>query len=140
MAEFSVFEQLRRRVEQLCRAADDHRSSGRLGAAMLGYKQAFDLLPKPKQNWRWTLDILIGMVDVHLLKHDYGGARTAMSALLECPAAANNAQVHLRHGKLLFEMGDLANARSEFLRAFCQSGRSLFQREDDKYWDWLWQD
>ncbi len=121
------------RIEKLCAEGHQHVGSRRFDAAVLSFKAAFDLLPPPKERWKYTPDILSSITDACFLKGDFDNAHDAIDAAMQCPDAKYDPQVHLRCGKVLYELGRVVEAGSELALAFQAGGKSLFSDEDPKY-------
>jgi tetratricopeptide (TPR) repeat protein len=122
-----------RQVAKLCAEGRVHVVARRFDAAVLSYKAAFDLLPKPKERWRSTSEILASITDACFLKGDFQKARDPLDAVRECSHAALDPAFHLRLGKVLYEMGDIEQAGEELIQAYEQGGEPLFASEDPKY-------
>jgi hypothetical protein len=128
---------LQTRIDQLCAQGDSHADAGRYADALAVYWAAWDLLPEPKLENVAATWILAAVGDANFLSGDFVAGRDNLSTVMHCPGAINIAFLHLRLGQCQHELGELARARDELMRAYLGGGMALFAAEDPKYLECL---
>ncbi|GGA28702.1 hypothetical protein GCM10011384_17680 [Psychrobacillus lasiicapitis] len=54
---------------------------------------------------------------------------------INCPDGIENPFIMLRLGETLYELGDVNKAKDYLLRAYILEGYSIFENEEEKYFD-----
>lgn len=105
--------------------------------AFNGFSSAYALLPQPREKWHATAWILSRMGECYFRAGSFQQAKELFSDLMGCPGTIGNPWLHLRHGEVSFETGDLRRAADELIRAYMGGGKEIFAKEDKKYYEFL---
>jgi len=124
-------------ITDLSEAGNERADAGDLDGALALFRQAWDLVPEPKQDWEAATWILAAIGDVSFLKGDFTKTRDALQFAMHCPDAIGNPFLHLRLGQAQLELGDEDRAADELMRAFMGAGHEIFDNDDPKYLDFL---
>ncbi|MDZ7951761.1 hypothetical protein [Nostoc sp. DedQUE09] len=73
----------------------------------------------------------------YLLMDDYENARHALQEAMYCPDAIGNPYIHLKLGQAQFELENFDRAQEELARAYIIEGKTIFENEDLKYYEYL---
>lgn len=125
------------KITELCELGDTQAEDGDDRSALQSYRQAWDLLPKPKEEWEAATWILAAIGDAHFRLAEYREMISALQTAMKCPDGVGNPFLHLRLGEAHFEIGNRERAGDELTRAYMAAGRELFEDEDPKYLDFL---
>jgi tetratricopeptide (TPR) repeat protein len=125
------------RISSLSQEGDELVNAGRSHAALRKYHEAWAILPEPKEDWEAATWLLSAIGDTHFLLKDYPNAIAALRNATDCPNGIGNPFIHLRLGQSYFELGDMAKASDELVRAYMGGGRELFENVEPKYSDFL---
>lgn len=101
------------------------------------YKQAYDLLPQPREAWQAALNILGNIGDAYFLNRNYEQAFAAMNQALMAPGGIGNPFIHLRLGQSAYELEDFDLAKDELMRAYMGAGEEIFWHDHPKYLEFL---
>lgn len=126
-------EALRERIDSLCVQGDAETDLYNFPAALAFYWAAWDLLPEPRHECEAATAILAAIGDANFLGGDFEAGCDNLSTVMHCPGAIGIPYLHFRLGQCHYELGDLARATDELMRAFHGGGASLFDDEDPKY-------
>ncbi|SFW39020.1 hypothetical protein [Cellulophaga fucicola] len=124
-------------ILQLSKAADNHLENGEKSAALLKYWNAYDLIPEPKKDSETSTWLLTAIGNINFLNEDYKAGVANLTSAMRCPDAVGNAFMHLRLGQCQLEVGNLRRAENELARAYTIDGKSIFNKEDKKYFEFL---
>lgn len=128
---------IQQEVEQLLNAGDALANAGLYRVAVEKYAEAITLLPEPQMNWDASPRLLAAIGDVNFLAGHYEVARLALTDAVQCPAGLGNPFIHLRLGQAQFELGDVARAKENLVRAYMGAGTEIFALQDPKYFECL---
>ena len=120
-------------ITDLCEQGDALAAEGGQRGALSHYRQAWAMLPEPKNDWDAATWILSAIGDAHFGLREYPDAITALQVALKCPDGLGNPFIHLRLGEAHFESGNQDRAGDELTRAYMAAGRDIFEGEDPKY-------
>lgn len=120
-------------VVVLCKEGDRLFEKNRLDAALIKYKEALELLPKPWSSWEASVWIYVAIGDVYFYKRDFVKATDAFYNAYNGPDVIENPFVNLHLGQSLFEINQLDKAEDFLLRAYMLDGNKIFEAEDEKY-------
>ncbi|WP_215782602.1 tetratricopeptide repeat protein [Paludibacterium sp. B53371] len=120
-------------IEQHCTQGDHFTETDELALALDEYARAWALLPDPQRAWEAATWIKIAMADVHFFAGRFAEAEAELDYALTCPGGLGNAYIDLRMGQVLFEQGQLEEARECLRDALDAAGEEIFDGEDDKY-------
>jgi len=129
----SIHEKLR----LLCERGDQLADEEKYTEALEIFKEAFELIPEPKESWEATTWVVAGIGDMRFLLQQYQKGIDILSFGMVCPNAVGNPFLHLRLGQCQFEINDMEEAADEFTRAYGVAGAEIFEAEDAKYFDFL---
>jgi tetratricopeptide (TPR) repeat protein len=101
--------------------------------ALQKYWAAYDLLPKPQQNWRQTTLLLAAIGEVNFMLSDYAACRDNLSLAMHSPGAIGTPTIHIRLGACQYELGNMPRAADELARAYIPEGKAIFKEKDQKY-------
>jgi tetratricopeptide (TPR) repeat protein len=101
------------------------------------YVDALNLVPDPPEEWEATTWILAAVGDLYFLAGNMGRSVTAFEDAVRCPGGLGNPFIHLRLGECYFELDNLDRAADELTRAYMGGGREIFQKENNKYLQFL---
>jgi tetratricopeptide (TPR) repeat protein len=124
-------------IQGLCRLGDEHAEEGNYPQALNKYWDAFDLVPEPKTSWEATTWILVAIGDANYLGKDFQAGVDNLSSAMHCPGAIGNPFIHMRLGQCQYEVGNMARAADELMRAYALEGEEIFEEDDPKYLQFL---
>ncbi|PGS54181.1 tol-pal system YbgF family protein [Bacillus sp. AFS041924] len=101
--------------------------------AIKKFKEALEIIPKPKFTWEASAWILTSIGDVYFYLNDYSKAKNYFYDAFNCPGGLNNPYLLLRLGQVLFETHDEEKAKEYLLRAYLLKAGEIFKEEDPKY-------
>ncbi|MFJ7973568.1 tol-pal system YbgF family protein [Psychrobacillus sp. NPDC096389] len=130
-----LHDELYERIVSLCSQGDDLVNSFEFENAIKMYLKALDLVPEPKQNWEASTWIYTALGDTSYMNKDYDASKHFLFNAINCPDGIENPFIMLRLGETLYELGDVNKAKEYLLRAYILEGYSIFENEDDKYFD-----
>ncbi len=121
-------------VQHFCEEGDRLAADDRFDDALDQFRQAWDLLPEPREDWSATLWLLGAIGDMHYFRGAFADGRNAltdaMTVFLEAPS---NPNLCLRLGQCHYELGDEESAARWLRAAYDQAGDDVFEEEDPKY-------
>lgn len=121
------------RIDELCEEGDALASEEEFREALGRYREAWELLPEPKDQRDAATWILAAIGDTHFFLKEHQSALSAMTRALHCPGGAGNPFVHLRLGQCHLETGNQEGAKAELTKAYEEGGEEIFEDEDPKY-------
>ena len=125
--------QTKEQIRLLCEQGYSYFDQGDIKLAIRQFYSAWTLLPKPQTDWEQAGWVLTALGDAYFAKGDFSSGREALISALHCPKAEGNPVIHLRLGQCEYELGDLEQARQQFLLSKQNGGEQLFANEDPKY-------
>jgi len=125
------------KIKSLCAEGDRLAEAGNHLAAYEKFKEAWVLVPDPKQDWEAATWILAGMGDTLFEMKQYEDAREALQFAMLCPGGLGNPFLHLRLGQAQYQLGNLDRAADELMRAYMGAGPEIFDTEDPVYLKFL---
>lgn len=133
----SLNQDLYRQIKLLCEQGDDLADEGRFNEALKQYKEAWKLLPEPKEQWEAATWILVAMGDVNFLNGRFRQAVKDLTAALAGINAVDNPFIYLRLGQSRLELGEEKAALEALQTAYELGGEDLWDGEDEKYLQFL---
>ncbi|MFJ5772521.1 tol-pal system YbgF family protein [Psychrobacillus sp. NPDC093180] len=130
-----LHDELYERIVSICSQGDDLVNSFEFENAIKTYLKALDLVPEPKQNWEASTWIYTALGDTCYMNKDYDASKDFLFNAINCPDGIENPFIMLRLGETLYELGDVNKAKEYILRAYILEGYSIFENEEDKYFD-----
>lgn len=123
-----------------CEDGDEAVEDDDYDRAIHAFQQAFDLIPEPYQEWEASTWVLFSLGEAQFFNENYTAAKESLAAVMHCPSAIGNPLIHLRLGQVQYELGNLAKAKDELMRAYMGQGEEIFDGEDEKYLAFLKQE
>ncbi len=117
----------------LTQKADKYLKYEQFQPAIKFYKEALTLLPEPITNWETSTWILATIGDIYFYMGDFERAQQSLIDVMHCPNAIGNSFFHLRLGQVLFELGNMEQAKDELTRAYLIEGEKIFEKDHHKY-------
>lgn len=105
--------------------------------AFMSYVDALNFLPDPFDSWHATGWILSRMGECCFRLSAFKKATQIYIDLMWVPGAIGNPWIHLRKGQIEFEQNDLERAADDLMRAYMGGGKEIFEKENNKYFDFL---
>lgn len=121
------------KITTLSSRGNNMATHGDYDGALKAFQAALSLLPQPLSEWEASTWLLTAIGDTYFSKGDYVDARVALQDAMHCPNAIGNPFIHLRLGQVQFELGNVAQAMEELVRAWMGEGNVIFDGEDPKY-------
>ncbi|MED4402573.1 hypothetical protein ABET41_09750 [Metabacillus fastidiosus] len=128
-------DELYEKIVSICSKGDNLVDSLKYDEAIEMYLQALDLVPEPKYIWEASTWIYTALGDTYYFKKDYNAAKGFLFDAINCPDGIDNPFIMLRLGESLYELRDIDKSKEYLLRAYILEGYSIFDSEDDKYFD-----
>ena len=128
---------LQEQIQDLSAEGDGLVEEKKYSEAAAKYREAFDLLPEPRLEWKPVIWLLLGLGDAYFLMRDYKGAMEVLDDALGCPEGSGIHFIHLRLGECAFELGDMTRAADELKLAYKGAGRDIFKDEEARYFEFL---
>ncbi|MGE7722685.1 tetratricopeptide repeat protein [Bacillus cereus] len=123
------------RIVSICSQGDNLVDRFEYENALEKYLEALDLVPKPKFNWECSTWIYTALGDTCYMNGDFSASKDFLFNAINCPDGIGNPFIMLRLGECLYELGDLNKSKEYLLRAYILEGYSIFDSEDDKYFN-----
>ena len=121
------------KIQALCAEGDALAEAGDPRAAYNKFREAWQLVPEPKQDWNASTWILAALGDMLFQMKNYEEAREALQFAMLCPDGLGNPFLHLRLGQAQYQLGNLDRAADELMRAYMGAGLEIFETEDPAY-------
>jgi tetratricopeptide (TPR) repeat protein len=126
-----------KRVDAICKEGNRLADGEHYDEALERYKEAFRLLPEPKEVLFETTWVIASIGDMLYHKGETAKALDAFEDAVRCPGGLGNTFIHLRLGQIHFDLGHREKAADELMRAFMGGGREAFAEQNPKYYDFL---
>jgi tetratricopeptide (TPR) repeat protein len=126
-----------KRIMDFSKAGDKLAAQGKYREAIGEYKQAWELVPEPENDWEASTWLMAAIADAAYLGGFKKTARESLEYAMSCPGAIGNAFLHLRLGQVLFDADEPDAAAEELMRAYMSDGKKVFKGEDPKYYAFL---
>ena len=123
-------------IQRLCAEGDSLADDQNYEEALSKYKEAWELVPDPKNEWNASTWILAAIGDTCFLSGYYQSGTEALNYALICPEGVNPF-IHLRLGQCELEKGNEIEAAEHLTRAYMLEGKDIFLQEDQKYFEFL---
>jgi len=101
------------------------------------YKEAWDLIPEPRNIHPLSTAVMSELMDVYFLVGHWSYAKEAVECAISCPGGCEDSFLRLRYGQILFDHGELNEAFKELKFAYGTAGFDIFRTEDPRYLDFL---
>jgi len=147
MAMQELPEELNKKVKELMDEAYKLSYYNKESKATEKYKEAFALIPEPKNNWVYASVSAHNIASYYNHQAMYKAKNEEQKrALLEealvwykvvmsVPYNIGIGFNHLRIGQVRYELGDFEKAKDEFMRVYMADGEEGFSDDDPKYFE-----
>ncbi len=120
------------RIEPICTLGNSL-SNENPSLAIKKLREAFEILPEPREQWLAGTWILTVIGDIAYLSGNLDLAYESFYQIDLFEGWHDNPFIRLRRGQVSFDKGDFKNAENELAFAFMAGGYSILEHEDDKY-------
>lgn len=124
-------------VARLSEEAEDRADDEDDERALALFQAAWGLIPEPKAEYEWALQLLGGVADSQFHLGDYEACRRTMQQALRSGGGPDNPFICLRLGQSHLELGDEPGAANWLTGALMGGGLEMFEDENPKYWAFL---
>ncbi|HEX8822826.1 MAG TPA: hypothetical protein VF794_23065 [Archangium sp.] len=121
------------RIVELCSEGERLAEQRELGTALLKFREAVALMPRPVEEHDAAARVLTAMGDVCFLLGRFSEGKHALQGAMRSCEGQIVPFIHLRLGQCELELGNRERAVDEFARAYRSGGEELFSGEDPKY-------
>lgn len=133
-------ERINRLIKERLAAARAAVKAGDLDAALAECEAAWQLIPEPRLLWGgdmaadWVLQVL---AQLYVRKSDIDKALETYRMALETPDGSRKSSIHLAIGRILFDRGEMEQARGYLQRAWDISEGRVFIDVPKKYREFI---
>lgn len=121
----------------LCSEGDKLVNNFKFDDALIEFRKALSLLPKPVEQWEAAVWIYTAIGDTYFWKKEYEIAINHLFNAYNCPDGFSNPFINMRIGECFFELNNLDRATEYLLRAYMIKGEEIFKLEEKKYFQHL---
>lgn len=132
-----ISSEIKKKVDELCLSGDKYAEIHDYENALNTYKEAWELIPSPQNEYSESTWILAAIADNAFLAKYLNSAEEALQYAMTCPSGLGNPFLHLRLGQVYFEQNRLDQAADELMRAYMGGAKEIFADEDPKYLEFL---
>lgn len=125
------------RIAALSERGNTLQDDAQYDEALACFREAWDLLPPPREEWEAATWLLVAIGDTLFLASRFQEAREPLQKAVYCPGGLGNPFLHLRLGQVQYELHDISRAKDELARAFMGGGDEIFEGDDPKYWRFI---
>jgi tetratricopeptide (TPR) repeat protein len=122
----------REMIVELCSEGDQLAKQRELAAALLKYREALALIPRPVEEHDAALRVLTRLGDTCFQLGRYSEGKFALQGAMRS-SGMGDPFIHLRLGQCELELGNPERAADELARAYKAGGEALFAGDDPKY-------
>jgi tetratricopeptide (TPR) repeat protein len=127
----------RERIVELCSVGDLFAQQRDLPAALLKYREALALIPRPVEVHDEAVRVLTAIGDACFLLGLFSESRHALHGAMRSAGGRGVPFLHLRLGQCELELGHLERAADEFTRACESGGRKLVEESGPRYLEFV---
>ena len=121
------------RIEILAEQGEAYIKRGKYRSALQKFWKAYELLPEPKTQYPSGTWLLTAIGDLNFIVGNFLAGKKNLTKAKTFPAGKNNGFINFRLAQCLFELGNKAEAITEFEKAVKLEDMSLFEDENPKY-------
>ncbi|QRK10815.1 hypothetical protein JQX13_12520 [Archangium violaceum] len=121
------------RIAELCAMGEELAERKDLESALLKFREALALIPRPVEEHDAALRILCAIGDTCFLMGRFSEGKHALQGAVRSLGGLGPPILHLRLGQCELELGNRERAGEELLRAYQGGGDALFEGHDPKY-------
>ncbi len=136
-ARYDLDDALSLKINNLSEMGNLLMDNGSYDKAINFFSDAIALLPLPTQQWEAGTWLYTAIGEAYYFKHDYENAKNNLYDALNCADSTDSAFTYLRLEQSLYELGDLACAKENLLKAYMLEGNEIFDDEEAKYFNLL---
>jgi tetratricopeptide (TPR) repeat protein len=125
------------RIVELCSEGERLAARRELGTALLRYREALALIPRPVEEHDAAARVLTAIGDMCFLLGRFSEGKHALQGAVRSSEGSTVPFIHLRLGQCELELGNQERAVAELARAYKGGGEELFSSEDPKYLELL---
>ena len=130
MALLDLPKEINDKVLVLKRAGDNFQMGHKNLKAVEKYQAAYELLPEPKNSWKYGSIIPFMIAENYFLnaffseknvgkkRECYNKALEYLAIVMSIPSNVGDGGNHLRIGQIRYELGEFEKAKDEFMRAY----------------------
>ena len=126
----------RERVVELCSEGDQLAKQREFASALLKFREALALIPRPVEEHDAALRVLTLLGDTCFQLGRYSEGKFALQGAMRS-SGVGDPFIHLRLGQCELELGNPERAADELARAYKGGGEVLFASDDPKYLEFL---
>jgi tetratricopeptide (TPR) repeat protein len=127
----------RERIIELCAEGDQLAKQRELLSALLKFREAMALIPRPVEEHDLSLQVLTSLGDICFQLGRFSEGKYALQGAVRSSGGLGQPLVHLRLGQCELELGNLERAADELARAYKGGGEELFASENPKYLEFV---
>ena len=121
------------RIAELCVLGEQLARQGGLASALLKYREAFALIPRPVEEHEVSVRVLTALGDTCFLLGRFSEGKHALQGAVRSSGGLGDPFLHLRLGQCELELGHRERAAEELALAYKRGGEALFEGSDPKY-------
>ncbi|MFY0562634.1 hypothetical protein ACN28E_02225 [Archangium lansingense] len=121
------------RISELCVMGEELARQRELASALLKYREALALIPRPVEEHDVSLRVLTALGDMCFQLGRFSEGKHALQGAARSSGGLGTPFVHLRLGQCELELGNTERAVEELARALTHGGEALFEGIDSKY-------
>ena len=125
------------RIAELCVMGDELARQRELGSALLKFREALALIPRPVEEHDVSPRVLTALGDMCFQLGRFSEGKHALQGAARSSGGLGTPFIHLRLGQCELELGNPERAAEELARALKLGGEALFAGEAPKYLDFL---
>jgi tetratricopeptide (TPR) repeat protein len=121
------------RIAGLCALGEELVRQRELASALLKFREALALIPRPVEEHDAAPRVLTALGDTCFQLGRYSEGRHALQGAARSSGGLGTPFIHLRLGQCELELGNPERAMEELSRAYKLGGEALFEGNDPKY-------
>jgi tetratricopeptide (TPR) repeat protein len=125
------------RIAELCSEGERLAEQRELATALLRFREALALIPRPVEEHDASARVLTAIGDMCFLLGRYSEGKHALQGAVRSSGGVAVPFIHLRLGQCELELGNRERATDELSRAYQCGGEELFANDDPKYLEFL---
>jgi tetratricopeptide (TPR) repeat protein len=123
----------RERIVELCAQGEELVGRRELASALLKFREAMALIPRPVEEHPEALRVLTALGDTCFRLGRFSEGKHALQGAVRSAGGLGPAFIHLRLGQCELELGHTERAAEELALAYKRGGEELFADDDPKY-------
>ncbi|PTL85066.1 M48 family metallopeptidase [Vitiosangium sp. GDMCC 1.1324] len=120
-------------IAELCAMGEELVRRKELASALLKFREALALIPRPVEEHDEALEILRAIGDTCFRLGRFSEGKYALQGAVRSSGGLGSPFIHLRLGQCELELGNRERAEEELSRALQGGGEALFSGEAPKY-------